>query len=41
MALPVLESNGLDVFAPVDLDCLNQAGGRILTARKDDQGFLV
>ncbi len=39
MALPVLESNGLDVFALVDLDCLNQAGGRILTARKDDQGF--
>lgn len=41
MALPVSEGDGLDVFAPVGLDCLNQAGGRILTAREDDQGFLV
>ena len=41
VALPVLESDGLDVFAPVGLNRLNQAGGGILTAGEDDQGLLV
>nr|DAR90699.1 MAG TPA: hypothetical protein [Caudoviricetes sp.] len=36
-----MEGDGLDVFAPVGLNRLNQAGGGILTAGEDDQGLLV
>ena len=41
VALPVLEGDGLDVFAPVGLNRLNQAGGGILAAGEDDQGLWV
>ena len=41
MALPVLESDSLDVFASVSLNRLNQAGSGILAAGEDDQGLLV
>ena len=41
VALAVLEADCLDVFAAVGLDGLDEAGGGVLSAGEDDEGFFA
>ena len=41
VALAVLEADCLDVFAAVGLDGLDEAGGGVLSAGEDNEGFFA